>query len=751
MPYSGPNDPDLPEHVQKLSEDKRRKWIAVFENVLSDTGDEGRAMAAANAAVKAVSTAVKALDQPGRVGGYLVVWGDEARKDLQGEFFTPDTDLALKWYPTRPILYHHGLDGTLAIKMIGQIDMMRPDAVGVWVEGQLDMRERYEQAIYRLVQEGKLGWSSGSLPHMVQVERNGKINRWPIVEGSLTPTPAETRHTEAVSRKHYSDAAAVSQAYKSAGFDVPGLSIPDDASKGAADKGQAGEGETDAAPSLIRTTLSPMEDTNMGMTDLTAESVQKMVADGIQAALKAKEDADKQAALEAKAARVDALEAENTALKAQKPPEETARRLPGHVEDEGGDEDRPDPAAAKAAKKPLIIVGSKFDSLSAVDMAWALEYMRALEQARHSSIVSDQFVRALAEKTWGAGFRFMDGAGKAMKADELIHTANTGYGAEWIPDVWSGEVWRKARADNVIFNLFPFIEMPTSTVKVRIEGSDPTVFYVPETKNEDQLTIAAATNPIPDSKVGSGVRTLEAGKLALRIGISMEETEDAMIPVIPLYREQAMRVITDSLDNVLLNGDIVTAATGNVNSDDQAPTATNKYLIFDGLRKLALVTNAANKLDAVGAPTRALFNQARFLMPMQHALRPADLAWIVDGNTYSKLLLLPEFSTVDKYGPYATIATGELGRIDNIPVLPSAEYSLTEADGKMSGATPANNTKGQATCVYRRGWMGGFVRRVNANLAYIPYYDAYQMVATVRVAFINFDNEVASVLYNITV
>jgi hypothetical protein len=40
---------------------------------------------------------------------------------------------------------------------------------------------------------------------------------------------------------------------------------------------------------------------------------------------------------------------------------------------------------------------------------------------------------------------------------------------------------------------------------------------------------------------------------------------------------------------------------------------------------------------------------------------------------------------------------------------------------------------------------------VAATMNHSPYYDAYQMVATVRLAFINFDSEVASVLYNITV
>jgi HK97 family phage major capsid protein len=827
MPYSGPNDPDLPEHVQKLPEKKRRQWIAVFEQVLEDTGDEGRAMAAANAAVKAAgdsmvlqsvvvsknvadtlaeakkivrdldfrtgdvdetenswrfrqrdpddfdpdsfrtkeikkgvtlvlgilkrsSAGVKALDDSGRIGGHLVVWGDEAHKDLQDEYFTPDTDLALSWYPRRPVLYQHGLDGTIQIKMIGQIERMTPDDVGVWVEAQLDMRDRYVQAVWKLVQQGQLGWSSGSLPHMVQVEHSGKIVRWPIVEGSLTPTPAEPRHTDAISQKHFCDAQAVTQACKSSGLDLPDLLTPDDASEGATVKEQADDGNSEAAQPLNQPLFSPMEGKLMPEQPdvLTKEEAAQLVADMLKAAREAEEAERKQQTLEAKAARVDQLEQENAELKAKAAPAgEPAKRLPGRASDADDGEERADPSAHQS--QPLITVGSKYDHLKAQDMAWGLSYLRALEKATGKAVVSELYVRAMAEKTWGAGYRFLADDGHALKADELIHTANTGFGADWIPEVWNADVWRKARAENVIFNLFPIVEMPTGTVKVRVEGTDPTVYYVPETQDESQLNLDTSASPIPDSRVGSGYVTLEAKKLALRIGISMEETEDAMVPVLPLYREQGMRAMADALDHVILNGDTETAATGNINSDDAQPTSTAKYLVFDGLRKVGLVANPENKLDANGAPTRSLFNQTRFLMPMRHALRTADLAWIVDGSTYSKMLLLPELSTVDKYGSNATVLSGEIGRLDNIPVLPSAEFGLTEADGKISFASPANNTKGQAVCVYRRGWLVGFVRRVTANLAYIPYYDAYQMVATMRVALVRFDNEVASTLYNL--
>ena len=55
--------------------------------------------------------ALKALDENGRIGGYLVVWGSPAQRDLQGEYFTPETELGLDWYDRRPALYHHGQDG----------------------------------------------------------------------------------------------------------------------------------------------------------------------------------------------------------------------------------------------------------------------------------------------------------------------------------------------------------------------------------------------------------------------------------------------------------------------------------------------------------------------------------------------------------------------------------------------------------------------------------------------------------------
>jgi len=139
---------------------------------------------------------VKALGG-GKVGGYLVQFGDAKNTDLEGDFFTDNTDFDLDELKRTTIYYNHGLDPVLKSRRLGRADMSVKDA-GIWLEGQLDLRDEYEQAVYQLVEAGKLGWSSGTAAHLVEREQksNGAfhITHWPLgLDASLTPTPAEPR------------------------------------------------------------------------------------------------------------------------------------------------------------------------------------------------------------------------------------------------------------------------------------------------------------------------------------------------------------------------------------------------------------------------------------------------------------------------------------------------------------------------------------------------------------------------------
>ena len=58
----------------------------------------------------------------------------------------------------------------------------------------LNLRNKYEKWVADQATKGLLGWSSGSAPHVVNIDfSSGKIKQWPIIEFSLTPTPAEHR------------------------------------------------------------------------------------------------------------------------------------------------------------------------------------------------------------------------------------------------------------------------------------------------------------------------------------------------------------------------------------------------------------------------------------------------------------------------------------------------------------------------------------------------------------------------------
>jgi len=137
---------------------------------------------------------LKALNTQGRVGGCAILFSSPEQKDVTGEYFTAATEIFWSDGETRPALYHHGLDPTLAGTLVGKgWCKTRVDDVGVWVENQLDLRDAYEKAIYEMVKDGKLGLSSGTAGHMVQREDGGRLIRWPVVEISFTPTPAEPR------------------------------------------------------------------------------------------------------------------------------------------------------------------------------------------------------------------------------------------------------------------------------------------------------------------------------------------------------------------------------------------------------------------------------------------------------------------------------------------------------------------------------------------------------------------------------
>lgn len=133
----------------------------------------------------------------GKLEGYLVRFGDAKQTDLENDYFTANTDFGreIDEKTSLNLYYHHGLDPVIGKRTIGKGYISRTPE-GIWYEGQIQMRDEYDKMIAKLLEEGKLGFSSGAASHMVERKMVGnafEITRWALAEASITPRPAEPR------------------------------------------------------------------------------------------------------------------------------------------------------------------------------------------------------------------------------------------------------------------------------------------------------------------------------------------------------------------------------------------------------------------------------------------------------------------------------------------------------------------------------------------------------------------------------
>lgn len=196
------------------------------------------------------SLAVKMLreeDGGAIVGGYMALWGAPEKKDLQGDYFTPETWLGVDEYPSVPALFHHGLDGSVGLSVIGRRVAAKSDDVGLWVEDWLDQSSKYWAMVQPLLNAEALFYSPGSAPHLVKRTEDGELESYPIVEDTLTVIPAQHR---------LRPVEQIKAAYKAAG-----LTFPESDEEGGEDAGASclNADEVTAKAIEILATINEME------------------------------------------------------------------------------------------------------------------------------------------------------------------------------------------------------------------------------------------------------------------------------------------------------------------------------------------------------------------------------------------------------------------------------------------------------------------------------------------------------------
>lgn len=127
----------------------------------------------------------------GKIEGYLVRYSSPSRTDLEWDYFDRQTDLGVRDGATLPVLWHHNLDEAKR-GIIGKGVASYTDA-GLWFQSWLNIRDEYDRYILKMIEMDKAGYSGGA-SSIVRRPTAGKaryVARFPLVEGSITPTPME--------------------------------------------------------------------------------------------------------------------------------------------------------------------------------------------------------------------------------------------------------------------------------------------------------------------------------------------------------------------------------------------------------------------------------------------------------------------------------------------------------------------------------------------------------------------------------
>lgn len=253
------------------------------------------------------------------------------------------------------------------------------------------------------------------------------------------------------------------------------------------------------------------------------------------------------------------------------------------------------------------------------------------------------------------GDRILSNA-RSKGAKALTSTGST-TGDELVPTDLASELLRRLYLDSSLAQLMMAqeVEMPTNPFEYPITTTRPK-FQHESSENTGSHTTDPGTNNV----------TLNAKKLIAEVEFSYELDEDAIVPVLAMVQSLLAEAGVADLESALINGD-TSAAHQDSDTDGETKPAEGA---FDGFRKLAL-GQAATKLDiSSGGISRA--NLAALLKKMgKYGKRPRDMAFILGVKAHTDFLNLDDVVTTDKRGSDATLVTGNLPSLWNIPIVVS--------------------------------------------------------------------------------
>ncbi len=354
-------------------------------------------------------------------------------------------------------------------------------------------------------------------------------------------------------------------------------------------------------------------------------------------------------------------------------------------------------------ERPRVAYG-KYTGLDLLDLACVRSLLTA--QLRDPSGLNPRML-----EDWRVNLKAAMDSTTAGTGDELVGTQE------------ARALWDDVNLETAVAPLFNTVQMPSNPFQIPLQLGD--VNWYPGTEN-----VAAKSTALSTAR-----QTLTAYELVAEVLWSYDLDEDAVIAMMEELRRSLLRNAREVIDDVILNGD--TTATNNINADGATIAATDagkgQWLLgFDGLLHLPLVDNTSQANNHAGAVSDDMFNEVRSKLG-KYGVRPSEVVYITDVNTFIRSLGVGNFRTLDKFGPQATLLTGQLGAVEGIPVIVSEQMKLADIDGKVTDAGNGTNT-GRLLIVNRGQWRVGYKRELSIETVRDPQKRQNIMVVSFRIA-----------------
>ena len=355
-------------------------------------------------------------------------------------------------------------------------------------------------------------------------------------------------------------------------------------------------------------------------------------------------------------------------------------------------------------KAPAIVKGGKFDGQKTDDVL---------------------FTHYLLSKAVKSGQQNVAAPSDEMKGivSKALTATGAGTGDEYVPTGMASTMWEDALLGSRVASQFATVAMPT----------DPWVWplsWGPITfRKGTQNTATTVTDP------ASASSTFTATELVAEVDFSYSLDEDSIIAVMPSLRTDFAVSAADYIDKFVMNADSTNAGTGNINLDDADPDDDSYYLSLgqDGLRHQILVDNTGQAADVSTTLTDALLRTGIGKLST-YGVDPNRLVMFTNPKTYLLSMLgLTNVVTVDKFGPGATVLTGQLANYGGIAVIPTNSISLAEDDGKVS-TVGANNDEGTIVIAHKDMWKVGYRRQFTLEVFRDVQKRMVVMVGSFRIA-----------------